>query len=123
MSGDSRLPTSGGERTLDIGDAPASVPSPHRTPDESTAALPVSNEAMPASGEESDLPGLELGERLAGRFEVLRFLARGGMGAVYEAEDVTLRTRVALKLIRGNIASDTSAMERFRREVLLARRV
>jgi serine/threonine protein kinase len=45
------------------------------------------------------------------------------MGAVYEAYDIMLRSRVALKLIRGRIATDGSAMERFRREVLLARRV
>jgi serine/threonine-protein kinase len=45
------------------------------------------------------------------------------MGAVYEATDVVLRTRVALKLLEGPITADATAMERFRREVLLARRV
>jgi tetratricopeptide (TPR) repeat protein/tRNA A-37 threonylcarbamoyl transferase component Bud32 len=64
-----------------------------------------------------------VGELLAGRFSVLRFIAKGGMGAVYEATDVLLRTHVALKIIRGRIATDATAMERFRREVLLARRI
>ena len=70
-----------------------------------------------------DLPRLRPDELLAGRFSIVRFIARGGMGAVYEAEDLSLRTRVALKIIRSALLADTSALERFRREVLLARRV
>jgi serine/threonine-protein kinase len=72
---------------------------------------------------ESDLSHLPAGEQLAGRFTIVRFVARGGIGAVYEASDVVLRTRVALKMLEGRITDDTEAMERFRREVLLARRV
>jgi len=45
------------------------------------------------------------------------------MGAVYEASDLLLRTRVALKVLPGGVATTGTAMERFRREVLLARRV
>jgi len=45
------------------------------------------------------------------------------MGAVYEATDVMLRTHVALKVIRAPIADNAASLERFRREVLLARRV
>ena len=45
------------------------------------------------------------------------------MGAVYEANDVMLRTHVALKVLQGRVTTDAAAMERFRREVLLARRV
>ena len=70
-----------------------------------------------------DLPRLRPEELLAGRFSVVRFIARGGMGAVYEAEDLSLRTRVALKIIRSALLADASSLERFRREVLLARRV
>ncbi len=85
--------------------------------------LPASGEPLPASSGELDLPRLQVGESLAGRFTILRFIARGGMGAVYEANDVMLRSRVALKVIRGRIATDAAAMEQFRREVLLARRI
>src|SRR5215470_14726709 len=70
-----------------------------------------------------ELPRLRPDELLAGRFSIVRFIARGGMGAVYEAEDLSLRTRVALKIIRSALLTDGSALERFRREVLLARRV
>jgi eukaryotic-like serine/threonine-protein kinase len=45
------------------------------------------------------------------------------MGAVHEATDVMLQSGVALKVIRGRIATDATAMERLRREVQLARRV
>jgi serine/threonine protein kinase len=43
---------------------------------------------------------------IAGRFRIIRYIAEGGMGTVYEAEDLTLMGRVALKTIRPNIASD-----------------
>jgi serine/threonine protein kinase len=54
---------------------------------------------------------------------VIRFIAAGGMGEVYEAEDLVLGARVALKTIRAAVAADGNAMERFRRETLIARRV
>jgi Tol biopolymer transport system component len=63
------------------------------------------------------------GMTLAGRYQVVRFLAEGGMGAVYEAEDLELGTRVALKLIRPELAGGAASPERLKREVLLARRV
>ncbi|HVP60054.1 MAG TPA: serine/threonine-protein kinase, partial [Myxococcaceae bacterium] len=75
-----------------------------------------------AAGTEVSSPRLQVGDVLVGRFQVTRFIAQGGMGAVYEASDSLLKTRVALKVIRG-ISADAGALERFRREVLLARRV
>lgn len=62
-------------------------------------------------------------ERLADRFRILRFIARGGMGEVYEAEDVELRERVALKVIRLGVVHDERTVKRFIREVNLSRRV
>jgi tetratricopeptide (TPR) repeat protein/TolB-like protein/tRNA A-37 threonylcarbamoyl transferase component Bud32 len=63
------------------------------------------------------------GSLLCDRFRVVRFIARGGMGELYEAEDLALGERVALKTIRAEIASDERVDHRFRREVLLARKV
>jgi len=60
------------------------------------------------------------GTVLAGRFELRRFIARGGMGVVYEAEDRMLRARVAVKVLLGAVPETE---ERIRREVLLARAV
>lgn len=63
------------------------------------------------------------GDVLAGRYRIVRFIARGGMGEVYEAEDTELRERVALKTIRPEIASDEASIARFKREMQLARKV
>jgi serine/threonine protein kinase len=63
------------------------------------------------------------GELLAGRFRIVRFVARGGMGEVYEAEDTELNERVALKTIRFEMAEEDRSAERFKREIQLARKV
>lgn len=61
-------------------------------------------------------------ELVLGRFRIIRPIGKGGMGEVYEAEDLQLGT-IALKTIRHGIASSSDAFERFRQEVQLARRV
>jgi eukaryotic-like serine/threonine-protein kinase len=66
---------------------------------------------------------LPSGQVLAGRFKLKRFIARGGMGEVYEAEDLELQERVALKLVRPELLLDGHAMQRFKREVQLAKKV
>lgn len=63
------------------------------------------------------------GQLLAGRFRVLKFLAQGGMGEVYEAEDLELRERVAIKTVRPDLLQDPQALPRFKREIHLARKV
>lgn len=63
------------------------------------------------------------GELLAERFRIVRFLGHGGMGDVYEAEDEEVRGRVALKTVRAEIARMPGALERFAREIHLARKV
>jgi tetratricopeptide (TPR) repeat protein/TolB-like protein/tRNA A-37 threonylcarbamoyl transferase component Bud32 len=60
---------------------------------------------------------------LAGRFTVIRFVARGGMGEVYEAQDEELNERVAVKTARFENAQTAHEIERFRREIQLARKV
>jgi len=67
-------------------------------------------------------PRLQPGDTVAGRFRIVRFVAAGGMGEVYEATDEVLRTHVALKTILPHFADNPAALERFRREVLLARK-
>lgn len=71
----------------------------------------------------SGLSGLAVGRVLARRYRITRFIASGGMGEVYEAEDLHLGVRVALKTIRAEGWVDPGAGERFKREVLLARQV
>jgi eukaryotic-like serine/threonine-protein kinase len=66
---------------------------------------------------------LNPGDVLCGRFRILRAVGEGGMGHVFEAYDSELAVRVALKIIRPEIASNPEALTRFRQEVRLARRI
>ncbi|HUP47768.1 MAG TPA: serine/threonine-protein kinase [Thermoanaerobaculia bacterium] len=70
-----------------------------------------------------DLPLFNTGDELAERYRLIRFIAKGGMGEVYEAEDLTLHVRVALKTIRPEIATDRTAVDRFKREINVARKI
>ncbi len=64
------------------------------------------------------------GQLFAGRFEVLAPLGEGGMGVVYRARDRDLGDVVALKLVRSEaMQNDPNALERFKDEVRLARRI
>lgn len=62
------------------------------------------------------------GDLVLDRFRIIRFVGRGGMGEVYEAEDQKLG-RVAIKTVRPDVASSPYAMARFRQEIRLARKV
>jgi serine/threonine protein kinase/Tfp pilus assembly protein PilF len=67
---------------------------------------------------------LEPGQTLIDRFLIIRFIAKGGMGEVYEAADHFLQSdHVALKIIRPHITGAPDSRLRFEREVLLARKV
>ena len=63
------------------------------------------------------------GDRIAGRYRVVRRIAAGGMGEVYEVDDAELHEVVALKTIRSDVAEGPAALERFRREIQLARKI
>jgi len=75
---------------------------------------------------EGCLPGIEFIHRATGaaakepenlgEFRIVREIGRGGMGVVYEAEQTSLRRRVALKVLRFGVVADQEAMQRFRRE-------
>ncbi|MGC4051097.1 MAG: protein kinase [Paludibaculum sp.] len=70
------------------------------------------------------MPVFAPGQTVAGRFRVIRLIARGGMGEVYEVRDSTLNgLRVALKTIRTELTNQQHAYDRFKREVWVAREV
>jgi serine/threonine protein kinase len=78
----------------------------------------------PVAVSESTTARLFLPDQLVSeRFRIVRFIAEGGMGEVYEAFDTELEERVALKTIRQTILDDEEAEERFARESRLARKV
>ncbi|MGO9829762.1 MAG: serine/threonine-protein kinase [Myxococcaceae bacterium] len=60
---------------------------------------------------------------LAGRFTIIRLIARGTLGVVYEARDEQRQMHVAVKTLHPRLAADSAAMDRLRSEVLLARRL
>src|SRR5687767_1079166 len=66
---------------------------------------------------------LSPGHIVGARYRVESFVAGGGMGEVYVVDDLLLRERVALKLLRKELSKSTTAVERFAQEIRLARRV
>ena len=63
------------------------------------------------------------GTLLAERYRIMALIGHGGMGEVYQAEDLTLQQVVALKFLPRHLQSDRRALTRFHREVSLARRI
>ena len=67
---------------------------------------------------------LSAGEVLAGRYVIARALGAGGMGVVYAARDLELDEVVALKVLHAPSGSeDAAALDRFRHELRMARRI
>ena len=72
---------------------------------------------MPSLEEEteSELSAL-VGTTVAGKYRVDRMIGRGGMGAVFQAANLTIGKRVALKFLDHEAAQDREACQRFQRE-------
>jgi serine/threonine-protein kinase len=71
--------------------------------------------AKPKTPVEPDLSGRQLGD-----FRLLRRLGRGAMAEVYLAEQCLLKRRVALKILKPELANDTTYLKRFEREAQAA---
>lgn len=57
---------------------------------------------------------------IAGRYQIDELIARGGMAEVYSATDLRLGRKVAIKILRSDLARDASFLARFRREAQAA---
>lgn len=82
--------------------------------------------AMHASNEQPTHWGRSVfaaGDRIAHRYVVQRFIARGGMGEVYAVQDEALNERVALKTVLGASSASSKAIRRLKIEVSLSRRI
>jgi serine/threonine-protein kinase len=72
---------------------------------------PAASEQGSGSALEPDLTGQTLGD-----YRVLRRLGQGGMGQVYLAEQISLKRKVALKLLRADLAANAVSLARFKNE-------
>jgi serine/threonine protein kinase len=60
----------------------------------------------------------------AGRYQILSTIGQGGMGVVYKATDTQLGEPIAIKTLRADfLSNDPTALERFRSEIRLARKI
>jgi hypothetical protein len=64
-----------------------------------------------------------IGRDIAGRYRILAKLGEGGMGAVFRAEQISLKRTVALKLLRPELSADAELVRRFNAEAELAARL
>ncbi|HEV8630472.1 MAG TPA: protein kinase [Thermoanaerobaculia bacterium] len=115
MSSKPRRPSgSDGEQKVMTPSAPAMPPTQADRPG-------ITSQATPPPSADGGI--LHVGAIIAERYELVRFIAQGGMGEVYEAFDRDLGAPVALKFLTTALAADPMALERFKREVQLARSV
>ena len=82
-------------------------------------------DAVGSVAETLQAPSQELarGTTLAGRYEIIEQLGKGGMGQVYRVEDKKIKAEIALKLIRPEVAADKQTIERFSNELKMTRMI
>ncbi|HTS31089.1 MAG TPA: protein kinase [Bryobacteraceae bacterium] len=61
-------------------------------------------------------PSLPITRTIENKYRLTRRIGSGGMGAVYEAEDLRLSRPVAIKVMTGRLFGDSAALQRFSRE-------
>ena len=60
------------------------------------------------------------GQKISDRYQIIKSIGEGGMANVYLAYDTILDRNVAVKVLRGDLASDEKFVRRFQREALSA---
>jgi serine/threonine protein kinase len=87
--------------------------------------LPLSDETLDAQTETLSVPIIDLttGSILADRYEIIEELGKGGMGKVYKAFDKEINEKIAVKIIRPEIATNKNIIQRFQNELKMARTI
>jgi serine/threonine protein kinase len=67
--------------------------------------------------------GLEVGSTFAGRYRIFKELGKGGMGTVYEVQDNDVDEKIALKVLKFDVSTDTTTIDRFRNEIIIASKI
>jgi tetratricopeptide (TPR) repeat protein/predicted Ser/Thr protein kinase len=100
-----------------------------------TTPLPLSDQTLATGGQGWSVPAadgvvsntaliqLSPGTSIGSRYEIVRLLGQGGMGAVYQAHDKELERQVAIKVIRADMAANPEILRRFKQELILARQI
>ena len=63
---------------------------------------------------------LSKGQKINDRYEIVKLIGEGGMANVYLAIDTILNRKVAIKVLRGDLAGDEKFIRRFQREAMSA---
>ncbi len=84
--------------------------------------VPGSDASTPAAGVDPNVPAPDRIDSST-RFRQLRFLAKGGLGAVYAAEDDTLNRDVAVKFVHPQLTRDPLCLQRFQIEAEITARL
>jgi serine/threonine-protein kinase len=66
---------------------------------------------------------LQPGDTIEGKYRIVRLLGEGGMGAVYEGENVRIHRKVAIKVLHAAVAAKADVVQRFEREAQAAGRI
>ncbi|HXZ28965.1 MAG TPA: serine/threonine-protein kinase [Terriglobales bacterium] len=100
-------------------DQDEAVKTPPEAAEKETTPLGSTDPGVVAEQQPAESPLPWLGQR----YEVLGELGRGGMGIVYRARDRETGDLVALKVLKPEIAAFPAVLERFKNELLLARKI
>ncbi len=86
--------------------------------------LPVSEGiSIPTQTIEAPKEELTTGSTFARRYQIIEELGKGGMGKVYKANDIDIKEKVAIKLIKPEISTDKNTIERFQNELKFTRKI
>ena len=75
---------------------------------------------MSSQSQSTDLPTGDLSGLVLGEYQLLRRLGQGGMAFVYLALQKSLQRKVALKVLKADLAEDETYVKRFEREAQAA---